>query len=116
MDAGQILMFWLIIFFPFLIITQIVFWRNRKKARQNIILDWKKFLAAENSDNIELIKKYGERLIWNRYISQDQIDKLNDSLSTRLENHPELSSLYEVTKNRRSYLNDEEKEQIYGKS
>jgi hypothetical protein len=116
MNTGGILIVILVICFSFMIITQLVFSRNRKKARKNIITDWHNFIKAENSNNIALIIKYGERLIWNRYVSQEKIDKLNDSLSSRLIEYPELSSLYDLTKKRRSYLSDEEKEKIYGKS
>ena len=101
--------------FLFMIITQVVFWRNRKLARKEIITDWTKFLNAEKANNINSMKLYGEKLIWNRYISQDQIDKLNESLSLRLKKNPKLESLYEVTKDRRSYLSDDERKQIYGK-
>ena len=100
--------------FLFMIITQVVFWRNRKLARKEIITDWTKFLNAEKSNNVNSMKLYGEKLIWNRYISQDQIDKLNESLSLRLKKNPKLESLYEVTKDRRSYLSDDERIQIYG--
>ena len=100
--------------FVFMIVTQVVFWRNRKEARKRIITDWSKFLEAEHSNDIVLIKLYGDKLIWNRYISQDQINKLNESLSSRLKNHPQLSTLYDVTKNRRSYLSNDERKRIYG--
>lgn len=100
--------------FIFMIATQVVFWMHRKAARKNIITDWLKFLEAENTDDITLINSLGDKLIWNRYISQDQIDKLNNILSSHLEKHPIFSDLYEVTKNRKSYLSDDDKKRIYG--
>ena len=101
--------------FVFMIITQIVFWKQRQLARERIITDWAKFLNAERFNDIKSIKLYGDKLIWNRYISQEQIDRLNEVLASRLEKHPSLESLYEVTKNRRSYLSDDERGRIYGR-
>ena len=100
--------------FLFMIITQVVFWMHRKRARKNIISDWLKFLNAEKSNDIDLINVYGDKLIWNRYISQDQIDILNEVLALRFNDHSILSDLYSVTKNRRSYLSDDDKLRIYG--
>lgn len=73
------------------------------------------FLDAEKSNDIDLINSLGEKLIWNRYISQDQIDKLNESLSRRVSDHPKLANLYDISKQRRSYLSDDERLEIYGK-
>ena len=101
--------------FAFMIITQIVFWKQRQLARERIITDWAKFLNAERFNDIKSIKLYGDKLIWNRYISQHQIDRLNEVLVSRLEEHASLESLYEVTKNRRSYLSDDERGRIYGR-
>ncbi len=111
----EIILATIILCFIVMIIIQIVFWRNRKEARKRIITDWAKFLNAEQANNIDAINLYGDRLIWNRYISQGQIDRLNEVLSSRLEKHGSLESLYEVTKNRRSYLSDDERRRIYGR-
>ena len=100
--------------FIFMIATQVVFWMHRKAARKNIITDWQKFIEAENTDDILSINSLGDKLIWNRYISQDQIDELNRILSSRLEKHPILLDLYEVTRNRKSHLSDDDKKRIYG--
>ena len=100
--------------FIFMIATQVVFWMHRKSARKNIIIDWQKFIEAEKADDLELMNSLGDKLIWNRYISQSQIDFLNESLIFRIDDHPELTELYEVTKNRRSYLSDDDRKRIYG--
>lgn len=115
MGNMEIILATIILCFIVMIIIQIVFWRNRKEARKRIITDWAKFLNAEQANNIDAINLYGDRLIWNRYISQGQIDRLNEVLSSRLEKHGSLESLYEVTKNRRSYLSDDERRRIYGR-
>ena len=52
---------------------------------------------------------YGRKLIWNRYISQYQIDKMNKILETHISKNKELDKLYEISENRRSYLSIEEK-------
>ncbi len=111
-------LFLLIIFlfcFLFMIVTQWVFWMRRKLARRNIISDWRYFLDAEKSNDVELLNLYVDKLIWNRYISQDQIDQINKVISVRVENYTNLGDLYNVTKNRRSYLSDDDRLRIYGK-
>ncbi len=115
MEVEIILFIVIILCFVFMIITQIVFWKQRQLARERIITDWAKFLNAERFNDIKSIKLYGDKLIWNRYISQEQIDRLNEVLASRLEKHASLESLYEVTKNRRSYLSDDERGRIYGR-
>ena len=73
--------------FLFRTITQVLFWIHRKRAGKNIISDWLKFLNAEQSNGIDLINIYGDKLIGNRYISQDQIDILKEVLALRLNDH-----------------------------
>ena len=97
-----------------MILTQIVFWKHRRKARKEIITTWAKLLSAEKDNNIELINKYGDELIWNRYISQSQIDTLNRILKHRLNDYPILNDLYSTSKNRKSYLSDDDRIRIYG--
>lgn len=114
MEEDILLLIMVVFCLLFMIITQVVFWMHRIMARKNIIAHWLKFLEAEKSNDINLLNLYGDKLIWNRYISQDQIDELNNSLLFRLKDHPVLKSLYDVSKNRRSYLSDDDRLRIYG--
>lgn len=95
------------------IITQIIFWSIRNYNRKNILIIWDQFIEASQANDIDSILFFGDKLIWNRYVSQNQIDKINLILSSKINDNLELVKLYEISEKRHSYLSDQER-QIMG--
>ena len=64
------------------LLIQYFLWKSRKKDKNAIKDDWKKFLNASAKNNIGEINYYGGRLIWNKYLKQEQLklDAFNKQL------------------------------------
>ena len=48
---------------------------------------------AEIENNIAEIRNYGSKLIWNKYLNQDQLSKIKEVVENKIERHPELEKL-----------------------
>ena len=72
---------------------QIVLRRIRGRDKNSINEDWKKFLHASSKNNIGEIKYYGDKLIWNKYLKQNQLTKISEVVAIKIEKYPELEKL-----------------------
>jgi hypothetical protein len=83
--------------------TQYFFWRGRIKQINNLEGDWIKFQSAARRNDIVGLNTYGEKLIWNKYVNQKQINFINEVLSRQVEKYPQLLKLYGFSKSRHEY-------------
>lgn len=68
---------------------QYFLWKNRKNDKKSIDIDWQKFVAAESKNDHFNIKLYGNRLIWNKYLKKEQLEKIIEVANTRKTNFPD---------------------------
>uniref|UniRef100_UPI00404AAC2E hypothetical protein n=1 Tax=Flavobacterium sp. TaxID=239 RepID=UPI00404AAC2E len=79
----------------FFVLTIIYYyaWKDSLRDKNNLKKDWQKFLNSESSNDIKRIAKYGDQLIWNKYLSNDQLHKIIDVVNLRITEFPELKKL-----------------------
>lgn len=75
------------------IIIQYFLWQQRIKERNSIDKDWEDFLKASSNENIELIKLYVDKLLWNQYLKKEQLDKISTVVDSNLEQDSELEKI-----------------------
>lgn len=92
--------------FPF--VTQMVYYKLKRKQKVNLTPDWEQFLIEAKNKHIDGIIKYADKLIWNKYIDQNQIDTVNAVLLQHLSKRKEIRELYAINKNKREYLASED--------
>jgi len=68
-------------------------WKDRIKDRNNLDLDWQMFLKSEDSNDIKRLDYYGNKLIWNKYLQSEQLEKIINVVETRISDYPELKKL-----------------------
>ncbi|WP_320814113.1 hypothetical protein [Flavobacterium sp.] len=81
--------------FIFLILTVIYnfVWKDRFRDKNNLKKDWQKFLNSESLNDIKGITENGDKLIWNKYLLNEQLDKIIDVVNLRITEFPELKKL-----------------------
>jgi hypothetical protein len=63
--------------------------------------DWKKFLKSESLNAIKGIVQNGDKLIWNKYNSKEQLNKTIEVVNTRLNNFQKIKELENNTLNKK---------------
>jgi len=65
------------------ILIRIFIWRERQKDKRNIDLHWQKFLLAEKRNDLHYLKLYINKLIWNKFLKKEQLDRIISTLKER---------------------------------
>ena len=81
----------LIVFVGLLI--QYFLWKSKVKDRKSIADNWDKFLIASSKNDINDIKYFGDKLVWNKYLKQEQLTKITQVVASKAEEYPELEQL-----------------------
>lgn len=79
--------------------------KDRQRDKNNLAIDWKNFLKSESQNNIKGIVTYGDKLIWNKYLLNEQLDKVIDVVNSRVANFPELKKLENNAFNKKLHYN-----------
>lgn len=93
MTAGISLIQTLGALFLIVVLIQLFLRRNRKIDKKSIRTDWQLFLKASKSTDIPAMIKLGEKLIWNKYLTQAQLSNIMAVVDFHIEKHPELQKL-----------------------
>ena len=93
MKGGTELIISLGIIFIIAIYINILLRKNKKKHQDSITHDWDNFLAAASENNIVEIKQYGDKLIWNTSLNQEQLSKITEVVEKNIDDYPELEKL-----------------------
>jgi hypothetical protein len=95
------------IFIIFLISLGIYYYirKDRQRDKNNLEIDWKNFLKSESLNDIKGIVNYGDKLIWNKYLLNEQLDKIIDVVNSRVTNFPELKKLENNAFNKKLHYN-----------
>ena len=76
-----------------ILIGQYFLYNSRKKDRLSIDSDWSNFLHASSSNHIGDIKQYGDKLVWNKHLKQDQLTEITKVVNSKIDKYPELEKL-----------------------
>jgi hypothetical protein len=79
--------------------------KDRQRDKNNLAIDWKNFLKSESQNDIKGIEIYGDKLIWNKYLLNEQLDKIIVVVNSRVANFPELKKLENNAFNKRLHYN-----------
>ena len=100
MDALSIAVTLMLSAFVLAILFQIYVWRESKADKIIIEEHWQKFLKADSKNDIKSIKKYASKLVWNRHLETEQLNKVMDAVNSRVEKHPEFKKLSNIIFNK----------------
>lgn len=75
--------------------------KDRINDKKNLDKDWQNFLESESLNDIKGIAFYGNKLIWNKYLLNDQLNKIIDVVNSRVSDNPELKKLENNAFNKR---------------
>lgn len=67
--------------------------KDRLNDKMNLEKDWQRFLKSEYLNDIKGIAFYGDKLIWNKYLLTEQLDKIIDVVNLKVSEFPELKKL-----------------------
>lgn len=68
-------------------------WKDRLNDKRCLEKDWQKFLKSDSLNDINGIALYGNKLIWNKYLLTEQLDKIINVVDSRITDFPELKKL-----------------------
>ena len=68
-------------------------WKDRLNDKKNLEKDWQKFLKSESQNDIMGIASNGDKLIWNKYLLSEQLNKIIEVTNSRVIKFPELKKL-----------------------
>jgi hypothetical protein len=93
MGPGIVLLFTLL--FVILVLKSFLIWTKRRSKRhlESFEKDWNSFKLALTEDNIENIRKYGLKIVWNVHLKPKYLKALSESVDSRINDHPELKEL-----------------------
>ncbi|WP_204346376.1 hypothetical protein [Psychroserpens algicola] len=100
----KIIVIFIIVFSSLAIGYQIYRYNDIKKDASVFDEHWQKFLKADVLNDIEGIKFYGDKLIWNRHIETEHLHRMNRVVTSRLEKHQELKKLSNAIFNKNRHL------------
>jgi ATP-dependent Zn protease len=92
MNDSEILFLSIGILILIAIIIQYFLWKDRMKDKNSLNHYWQKFLESESNNNVRDLKFNGEKLIWNKYLKNEQLEKIIDVVN-RVKNYPTLKKL-----------------------
>jgi len=75
------------------IIIQFFLWKNRKKDKETLNHDWANFKRAIDKNATSQIILFGEKLVWNKYLTRNQLTEMIDVVNQKLERNPQLKEL-----------------------
>ena len=84
-SLGIILIFSIIIYF--------FIRKDRLNDKRNLELDWENFLKSESLNDIKGIAENGDKLIWNKYLLNEQLDKIISVVNLLVSDFPQLEKL-----------------------
>lgn len=93
MDNGFILFLTLGITIIVGLTIQYILWQKSIKAYKAIDKDWESFLEASSEKDIKLIKLYGDKLLWNQHLKQEQLDEITEVIKLNIDQYPELEKM-----------------------
>lgn len=93
MDNGLILFLTLGLTIIAGLTIQYVLWQKRIKDQNSIDKDWKLFLKASSKKDIKSIQLYGDKLLWNQYLKQEQLTEITEVIKLNIEQYPELEKI-----------------------
>lgn len=68
-------------------------YKSRKQDRHTLLLDWNNFLVARSNEDISAIQKHGKKLIFNKFLQQDQLTVITETVDHFIDNNPNLEEL-----------------------
>lgn len=68
-------------------------WKDRLNDKRCLEKDWQNFLKSDSLNDVEGIALNGNKLIWNKYLLTEQLDKIINVVDSRITDFPELKKL-----------------------
>jgi len=93
MTTGPSIFLFLSVLLFIAVTIQILLRRSRKKDKLSLDADWQNFLTASSTEDIEGINNYGDKLIWNKYLKQNQLTQISKVVELNIDKYPELKKL-----------------------
>ncbi|GAA4803793.1 hypothetical protein [Litoribaculum gwangyangense] len=75
------------------ILIQYFLWRDRINDRRVLDKHWNKFLKSESLNDIKGIAFYGDKLIWNKHLTKEQLKKIIELANSKVARYSELDKL-----------------------
>ena len=72
---------------------QFIIWRSNKRDKLSLDKDWMNFIDASTQSDIDLINEYGDKLIWNKHLKQEQLTIISEVVESKIEKNPKLEKL-----------------------
>jgi hypothetical protein len=101
----MVLIYSIFVIFLISIVAYYYIRKDRQRDKNNLAIDWKNFLKSESQNDIKGIEIYGDKLIWNKYLLNEQLDKIIVVVNSRVTNFPELKKLENNAFNKRLHYN-----------
>jgi hypothetical protein len=89
MNNSEILFLSIGILVLIVLIIQYFLWKDKNSLNYY----WQKFLDSESNNDMRGLKFNGEKLIWNKYLKNEQLEKIIDVVNSRVKNYPTLKRL-----------------------
>ncbi len=94
------------LFYSLCVISLIAFavnyfiWSSWKKDKVNLEKDWQKFLKSELLNDRKGIVENGEKLIWNKHLTKEQLQSIITIVNSNINKYPELEELKNLAFNK----------------
>lgn len=80
-------------------------WKDKQNDKNNLDKDWRRFLKSISLNDMKGIASNGDKLIWNKYLKTEQLDKIIEVVNSKLSDFPELKELENNAFNKKLHFN-----------
>lgn len=89
----MILIYSLIAIFLVTMVIYYFLWKNYQQDKKNLQNDWEKFQKSVSENDDKGMAINGDKLIWNKYLTKEQLEEIITVIDSRISNYPELKKL-----------------------
>ena len=89
----MILIYSLIAIFLVTMVIYYFLWKNYQQDKKNLQNDWEKFQKSVSENDSKGMAINGDKLIWNKYLTKEQLEEIITVIDSRISNYPELKKL-----------------------
>ncbi len=93
MDNGTVFTLIIIAIVALMIVLNFFVLRKYKRDMDKIDDQWNAFLEAVDREDVDKIQLYGDKLIWNTDLKQEQLSTIKEVVELHLEDNPALEQL-----------------------
>ena len=89
----MILIYSLVTIFLVTMVIYYFLWKNYQQDKKNLQYDWEKFQKSVSENDSKGMTINGDKLIWNKYLTKEQLEEIITVVDSKISNYPELKKL-----------------------